>query len=47
MAKQIITVTKRVKKGSASSEKPPYGFHKCSSCGGTGIKQNVGRKPNS
>lgn len=44
MAKQTITVTKRVKK-SDKQGKVPKGFHKCSSCGGTGLKQNVGRKP--
>lgn len=36
--KQTITITKRVKKGVAQA-----GYHPCPSCGGTGLKKNVGR----
>jgi len=40
MAKQTVTIKKRVKKGET-----PKGYHPCASCGGSGIKRNVGRKP--
>lgn len=40
MAKQTVTIKKRVKKGEAQK-----GMHPCPSCNGTGMKQNVGRKP--
>lgn len=42
MAKQTVTVKKRVKKGEV-----PKGTHVCPSCNGKGYKQNVGRKPGS
>ena len=34
------TIKQRVKKGET-----PDGYHKCSACGGSGLKRNVGRKP--
>ena len=40
MAKQTVTIKKRVKKGEV-----PKGTHPCPSCNGLGYKQNVGRKP--
>ena len=40
MAKQTVTVKRRVKKGEV-----PKGYHACPSCGGKGFKQNVGRQP--
>lgn len=46
MSIQIVTTkSKKTTKVRKKKGETPSGYHACPSCNGTGIKQNVGRKP--
>lgn len=45
MSQMVVVKTKKTTKVRKKKGEVPKGYHPCSSCGGSGIKANVGRKP--